>query len=551
MKNTLFLFVMLCCHLAVGAQTSRRTIEKYSTEAVSLIALTGRTPTIDVLDSLANNAEVSIEMLSRMGDPDDVRQQRACLRLVDDIVAFSRKPTGMKYVDVVRRGLRKAIDRSYEPDVQQHILAQLALVAKPNDASHIAMYLELDHLAPLATQILVGMPGIDDMIAELATADSGIKERLQVVLSARRGKAGSSAGSGNGSAPSVVYEPKPVAVPFWTESLRREVESVCHEPAPKADSTIIADDACRALPRLLELAASCKADSRDAVLARFLMLADHAAKNAKLTGAELYLLLRQADALVSNDILRQQLIVALGNTATVQAFVYLTRYYGKAQYADAMAIAVSNLVAAHPELNRGKLTNALLYTAKQSFIRHYDEEGADAYIDQVLAAIDNWKADGAYNLSHTELTRMEKRGFWVMHDELSDFDMTFDWKAEGTLTLSLRSTPILKLDAKRGMWLEGDDRWHKTTAIGDWATANVSVRGNRICVTVNGHVLTSALPGNSSEALSDTPSENPSENPSEASPFGTTVSLPSSGYTKFLADDAGATVRQYCFRRNK
>ena len=54
-----------------NAQTSRRTIERWSTEAVKQITLTGRKPTVDVLDSLANNAEVSVEMLSRMGDPDD------------------------------------------------------------------------------------------------------------------------------------------------------------------------------------------------------------------------------------------------------------------------------------------------------------------------------------------------------------------------------------------------------------------------------------------------------------------------------------------------
>ena len=58
--------MMLCCHIVAVAQMSRRALEKYSTEAVKQIALTGRTPTIDILDSLANNADVSIEMLSRI-----------------------------------------------------------------------------------------------------------------------------------------------------------------------------------------------------------------------------------------------------------------------------------------------------------------------------------------------------------------------------------------------------------------------------------------------------------------------------------------------------
>ena len=156
MKKTLFLIMMLCCHIVAVAQMSRRALEKYSTEAVKQIALTGRTPTIDILDSLANNADVSIEMLSRMGDADDVRQQHACLKLIEDIVAYSLKPTGMKYVDVVRQGLKKAIDRSYEPEVQQHVFEQLALVAKPNDVAHVAMYLEIDQLAPTVAQMLYG-----------------------------------------------------------------------------------------------------------------------------------------------------------------------------------------------------------------------------------------------------------------------------------------------------------------------------------------------------------------------------------------------------------
>ena len=102
---------------SMDAQTSRKKIEKFADEAVRQIALTGRKPTIDILDSLSNNAEVSVEMVSRMGAPDDARQQRACLRLIDDIVDFSQQETGRKYTDVIRKGLTKALDRSFEPDV--------------------------------------------------------------------------------------------------------------------------------------------------------------------------------------------------------------------------------------------------------------------------------------------------------------------------------------------------------------------------------------------------------------------------------------------------
>lgn len=535
MKHILLLFIMLCCHSVMSAQTSRRALEKYSTEAVKQIALTGKTPTIDVLDTLANNAEVSIEMLSRMGEPDDVRQQRACLRLIDDIVAYSQKPTGMKYVDVVRQGLKKSIDRSYEPDVQQHILEQLALVAKPNDAAHIATYLELEHLAPTATRILIGLPGIDDRLKEVAESNADIRPKMDVVFSARRGKAAGSTASGSGKpattstvAPTIAAKPAPMPIPFWTESLHREVESLSHQPSTTADSLIIMDDARKALPSLLRLAARRQGAERDAIVARFLMLADHAAQKSELTDAELYLLLRDADALVSSDVLRSQLIIALGKTATVQAFVYLGRYSGKVQYADAMAVAVSDFVAAHPELNRGKRVYGLLYGAKQSFIRHYDEQGVDEYIDQVLAAIDNWKADGAYNLSHTEETPMEKRGFWVIHDELADFDLAFDWKAKGLLTLSLRSMPVLKLDSQRGVWLEGSDEWHKFSTVSDWTTANISVVGDKVTVVVNGQPLISGA------SL---------RNPTAGAPAN------KSGNIKILSDDYGSTVRQYCFRK--
>lgn len=94
MKKIALLVLAVCMAASMDAQTSRKKIEKFADEAVRQIALTGRKPTIDILDSLSNNAEVSVEMVSRMGAPDDARQQRACLRLIDDIVDFSQQETG-------------------------------------------------------------------------------------------------------------------------------------------------------------------------------------------------------------------------------------------------------------------------------------------------------------------------------------------------------------------------------------------------------------------------------------------------------------------------
>uniref|UniRef100_UPI004024A9F0 hypothetical protein n=1 Tax=Prevotella sp. TaxID=59823 RepID=UPI004024A9F0 len=157
MKKIALLVLAVCMAASMDAQTSRKKIEKFADEAVRQIALTGRKPTIDILDSLSNNAEVSVEMVSRMGAPDDARQQRACLRLIDDIVDFSQQETGRKYTDVIRKGLTKALDRSFEPDVQLHVMEQLARIAKPADAAHIAMYLEMPELAQTASDILVNM----------------------------------------------------------------------------------------------------------------------------------------------------------------------------------------------------------------------------------------------------------------------------------------------------------------------------------------------------------------------------------------------------------
>lgn len=209
MKKIALLVLAVCMAASMDAQTSRKKIEKFADEAVRQIALTGRKPTIDILDSLSNNAEVSVEMVSRMGDPDDARQQRACLRLIDDIVDFSQQETGRKYTDVIRKGLTKALDRSFEPDVQLHIMEQLARIAKPADAAHIAMYLEMPELAQTASDILVNMPDIDDRIAEAAAAQPGIKQKVQTILDIRAGKRPKQ------TAVTTVAKPKPAAIPMW------------------------------------------------------------------------------------------------------------------------------------------------------------------------------------------------------------------------------------------------------------------------------------------------------------------------------------------------
>ena len=522
MKKIALLVLAVCMAASMDAQTSRKKIEKFADEAVRQIALTGRKPTIDILDSLSNNAEVSVEMVSRMGDPDDARQQRACLRLIDDIVDFSQQETGRKYTDVIRKGLTKALDRSFEPDVQLHVMEQLARIAKPADAAHIAMYLEMPELAQTASDILVNMPDIDDRIAEAAAAQPGIKQKVQTILDIRAGKRPKQ------TAVTTVAKPKPAAIPMWTESLDKEVAGMCHAPMPKADSILIRKDTQEALRDLLKMAANTEGAERNSVLARFVTLAGQSAKTGSITAAEHYLMLRAADELVTDNTLRSKIIVDMGTTHSVQALSYLRRYTGKAPFIDAMAVATAETVSTHPEANGGRSVSAMLYSAKQSFINHYDEQGIDTYIDQVLAAIDNWKQAAGYDMSHTDQTKMEKRGFWILHEELDDCDLVFDWKASGRLTLSLHSLPVIMFDTTMGVKIAGENKWHKVKNICEWSTASVSLKGDAVTVSVNGQKVADGV---KLPAMID------------GEP------MAKSGQTRFLADDEGATVRGYCFLR--
>lgn len=522
MKKIALLVLAVCMAASMDAQTSRKKIEKFADEAVRQIALTGRKPTIDILDSLSNNAEVSVEMVSRMGDPDDARQQRACLRLIDDIVDFSQQETGRKYTDVIRKGLTKALDRSFEPDVQLHVMEQLARIAKPADAAHIAMYLEMPELAQTASDILVNMPDIDDRIAEAAAAQPGIKQKVQTILDIRAGKRPKQ------TAVTTVAKPKPAAIPMWTESLDKEVAGMCHAPMPKADSILIRKDTPEALRDLLKMAANMEGAERNSVLARFVTLAGQSAQTGSITAAEHYLMLRAADELVTDNTLRSKIIVDMGTTHSILALSYLRRYTGKAPFIDAMAVATAETVSTHPEANGGRSVSAMLYSAKQSFINHYDEQGIDTYIDQVLAAIDNWKQAAGYDMSHTDQTKMEKRGFWILHEELDDCDLVFDWKASGRLTLSLHSSPVIMFDTTMGVKIAGENKWHQVKNICEWSTASVSLKGDAVTVSVNGQKVADGV---KLPAMID------------GEP------MAKSGQTRFLADDDGATVREFCFLR--
>ena len=115
-----------------------------------------------------------------------------------------------------------------------------------------------------------------------------------------------------------------------------------------------------------------------------------------------------------------------------------------------------------------------------------------------------------------------------IHDQLADFNLCFDWQAEGTLTLSVRSVPVLILSKEKGAKLVGNNKWHKYETLDQWSTANISVKDDKITVSVNGQKLIDAAKLVASEAGD---------------------AINKQGYIKFLADEQGATVREYCFMR--
>lgn len=564
----LTIFLLLICFCATSqAQTSRRVIEKTANEAISQIALTGHTPKDELLDKLATDADVSIDMLSRMGDPDDARQAKACVRLIDDITAYSLTAKGQRYVNLVRNGLKKAIDRSDSPEARLHYLGQLKKVAKPADAQHIAMYLSDPDMAAAAFDMLKDMPGIDAQLNDLlksATADSnGGKTAAAGSKTAAAGSKAQASGSKDGKtatagskeamgeaeanlqkvikareghaveAPKAKALPKPSALPFWTVSLDKAVDLMRAERDAAADELMLNEPAAVAMARLLDMAAKKEAGAaRDALLARYVTMAEACGA----TDGERYLLLRAADELEPSDLLRQKIIVALGATHTVQALAYIRQYYDKKSLYDAVGAATHDIVANAPQVNGGRHVYNMLQASKQSLIRHYDEQGVGTAIDDVLDAIDRCGTAGGYNLASAP-TKMGARGYWNMYDELKNFDLTFDWLAEGTLTVYIHSMPVLTLHHKLGARLAGDAQWHpfagdgKSFPTGDeaaWCTANISVTDNKVTVTVNGRDIFLNTP-----LMSDRQGQQPN----------------TSGTIRFLADEDGATVRQMCIRR--
>lgn len=504
--------MLLAAALTSQAQTSRRAVEATATDAVRQMTLTGHAPSDSILGRLATTATISIEMINKMPDPAAPRQSRECLKLIDAIAAYAKKSADEPVKLTVREGLKKAIDRSFDAENRQRLMAALLTISQSSDAEYIAQYLSDPDMAFTASEALVAMPGIDACIDSLMNLTTPPDPQLLTISKARAGKIVLKARS---------TVRKQAAPPAWTTYLDQAVDRLRAISDPEADKLLLAEDKKAALTSLLALAAKREGEARDAVLARYVVLAEQ----TDLASGERYLALRAADELNPSDDLRRKIIVALGTTRTVQALAYIRQYYDSRTMADAAGVAVWDIVCHNPDANGGRYVRNMLTASKQAYVRHYEEQGSGDAIDDLFATIDECAEQG-YSFS-TTVTNMGKRGFWNMYDELKDFALAFDWKTDGTLVVNLRSMPILTLDSTMGARLAGGKEWKKFGDAAPWRTCIVHVEGDKVSVCVNGHdVFTN-------ERL--------------ANPEGKTVNA--SGTISFHADEGGASVRQVCIKK--
>lgn len=498
-SSWLLLAVLLSTALCSRAQNTRRDIEAAAVETLRQSALFAGHPDAGPLGLLVSTADVSIEMISKMPDIDDTYQRQTCLRVITYIVDSALQDSLSVHVDRVREGLMKAIDRSDDAGTRQALMEQLARCARPGDAAYFEMYLDDPQMAPTASRILSSLPGAD--AGTLAKADS-------VARSAA-------------ARPAV----KPVArtaQPFWTATVDQTIARLSALPDAAADSILARGSGITEMTALLTLARARRGEACDAVLARLV----GRMSGSPLTGAERYLVLRAADELAPCADVRRKIILSMGTTHCVQALAYVRQYMDLPVMADAVGVAVHDLIKDAPGLNGGRHVRNLLGVSKHSFIRHYEEEGVGEAIDDVLAAIASCPQVG-YELGQTS-TSMGKRGYWTTYEEMTDLDLAFDWLAEGTLTVQLRSTPAIQFDAHLGVRVGAGAQWYPMAENGLWHTANVRLVGSRLTVAVDGHEVCREAPLQSLDPE---------------------TALKPSGYVSFNADDRGATVRQMCVRR--
>ena len=521
MKNLVYILVplfLLFCPTVYG-QESRREIESLATEILRQASVTGFHPTDNELSRLASAGNISIDMICKLHDPDDARQIRMCHRLVEAVVSHTLEKNVPTSASQVRAGLKKAMDRSDDADTRIWLMDQLSLFACADDAPQFELYLDDPQTSAAATKALVALPGITARIDSLARTASPADNRYALIAKARHGDA---VAASSVTAAQTAAKPKPAALPFWTVEVDKAFERLGERRDAVADSLAMAGDARSAVSALLSWASRQGGDRRSAALVR----AVAKISQSDLTGEERYLLLRATDALQPCADLRRKIILDLGTTHTVQALAYLRQYCDVPEYADAVGVAVHDITSHASETVGGRHVRTLLNVAKHSYVRHYDEEGAGAAIDDILACLDGSGVEG-FELGQTSTT-MGKRGYWNMYETMSDCLVAFDWKTEGLLTVQLRSMPVVFLDKRLGVRVAGSRSWHPVSKMGDWVTARIGLVDGRVSVSVNGHPVITDAP----LSCDDTGEQ-----------------IKRSGYLSFNADENGATVRQLCVRK--
>lgn len=298
------------------------------------------------------------------------------------------------------------------------------------------------------------------------------------------------------------------------------IRTLQEENNKEANEALLRVDNTDMLPILLDMAKDQDETGKDRILNRYLTLANRAPVNA----TERYILLRSGNELEPSTPLRNKYITALGRTHTLQALAYMRKFYDEPDNADATAEAVKEIVGHNEDLNGGKAVKELLETAKNRYAHQYENADAGYAIDELNGMMHKTAAEG-YSMNR-DRTKMGVKGYWSLNGNFENFNMSFDWNAEGEMGVNLRSMTVFTLDRNKGLRMTGSEEWIPFRSMGPWNTVNIKVVDDRVNISVNGNELVT-------NAVMNCP---------DGSTFKTT------GNIGFQADMQGAIVTNTCFR---
>lgn len=335
------------------------------------------------------------------------------------------------------------------------------------------------------------MDNVEDLCAMLNRSDASTAPRLQKALArALKGEDGESIyrlaqkAMLSSSTPELYY---PLMALSGTD---KAIDALLDIKTAKAEEALIYSDNPKVLPIMIDIARRSDNDAdRDKILSRYLNVAD----GAEMTPEEKYLLLcegmetRPSDKRLANEYIR-----AIGRTATVQALGYMRKYYDNPAFLDAVAEGVKNIVAQNSIYNGGRNVRAMLEIARKAYKRQeIDDAKATLAVEEINRMISGTRAEG-FALS-TEQTKMGKRGFWTIKENFENFVLSFDWKTDVPMVVTLRSMPILTIDNEKGVRLSGSNEWKPYKSMSPWNTAYIRMVDDSLTVRINGHALITDL----------------------------------------------------------